>query len=588
MAGYEIRKTNGEVLVSDLADNTTTLQGGITLIGRNRSDYGDAFNENLVRLLENFNNSSPPADGLIGQLWFDSTSQTLKVKFQDVNPLSDNLVDWKPVSGATISVTEPSNPVAGDLWYDTTPGINQLKVYDGTVFQAIGPEIVGSSGVTGLVVSTVTDTSAVTHDVIKLVVNSVDVLVISRDEFTPTDLTGFGSTIISGINFRTDSPVGKIKTSSLSIEDAGIIPLTTSTTNLGSSSFTFSNVYADNFVGSFAGTATAAGSATTAVTSTNASNIAVATDSNNSTFYPTFVSVTTGNTAIKVDGDLTYNPSTNTLTVQRINASGQITSTVATGTSPFVVTSTTRVTNLNASTAGALNPGATIGLTGDVTATGVTFTGDTNISLTTTIPNGTIVLADKVAAGSNYVATISAGTGVTVTGGTGKGSTPTISLPQAIATSSSPTFAGLRITGVDHVNALSVGSGITSPSTTPDGEIRVQGEITAFVGSDIALKENITPITNPLEIVQKLRGVRFDWRDEHLQRRGGVDGHFVRKQDIGIIAQDVQAVFPEIVAERADGTLGVKYDRLVSVLIEAVKDLTDKVSDLEHQLKRKN
>jgi hypothetical protein len=585
MSGYEIRKTNNEVLVDNLADNTTVVRGGITLIGRNRSDYGDAFNENLVRLLENFSNSSPPVDGLIGQLWFDSASRTLKVKFQDINPLTDNLADWKSISGATISPTQPATPIAGDLWYDTTPGINQLKIYDGSVFQVIGPEIVGSSGVTGLFVDTVTDTSAITHDVIKLVVNSVDTLVISRDEFTPATLSGFGSTIVSGLNFRADSPVGKIRTGSLTVDNSGIIPLVTSTINLGSSNLKFATVYADNLVGTLVGGASTAISATSSINSTNASNVGVATDDANLTFYPTFVSNRSGNLPIKVDDQLTYNPFTDTLVVPNITSSGTIR---ADGSPPFEVTSSSRVNGLNASFAGRLDPGATIALQGAVNANAVNFRGDSNITLSTTIPDNSIDLSTKSSV--NYVTSISGSSGITVSGGSGKGSTPIISL----ATDSSATFNQLtvngktRVVGVAHVNSLSVGSGIATPDSTNNGEVRVEGEITAYVGSDIALKENIVPIANPLDLVKQLRGVYFDWRDDHIARRGGEDGYFVRKKDMGIIAQDVKAVFPEIVTERSDGTLAVKYDRLVSVLIEAVKDLTDKVKDLENRLDKKN
>lgn len=587
MAGYEIRKTNGDVLISNLEDNTTQIKGGITFIGRNSSDYGDALNENLVRLLENFRNSAPPSSGLIGQLWYDSSNSILKVKFQDPNPAVESSSNWKPVGGAAVGPTQPTSPAAGDLWYDTTPGIEQLKIYDGTVFVAIGPEIVGTTGVTGLVVDTITDTMAVTHDVIKLVVNSVDVAIISNSEFTPASLSGFNFPIVPGINFRTSSSSGEVKTSSLTIEDGGIIPLIDNTIDLGSGSYKFANVYATTFTGNLVGTASTATTTTNATNSTNTVNIDVQTSGTNATFYPTFVAGTSGNQPIKVDSGLTYNPNTNVLTVQNLTYSGQVTSSVATGTAPLVVSSTTRVNNLNVATAGVLDPGATITVAGAVTAPAQTFTGGSNITLTTTIPNDSIDLASKATVGTNYIATITAGTGVSFSAGSGSGraATPTIAIGQSVATSSSPTFTGLRITGVAHVNSLSVGSGLSSPGTTPDGEIRTTGDITAFTSSDIALKENIVPIANPLDIVAKLRGVRFDWTADHLANRGGVDGYFVRKTDVGVIAQDVQAVLPEIVAEKPDGTLAVKYDRLVSVLIEAVKDLSNKVQELEAKIK---
>jgi hypothetical protein len=96
------------------------------------------------------------------------------------------------------------------------------------------------------------------------------------------------------------------------------------------------------------------------------------------------------------------------------------------------------------------------------------------------------------------------------------------------------------------------------------------------------LKENVRRIGNALALLNQIDGVRYDWTDEYLNSQGGVDGYFVRKQDVGVIAQDVQLVLPEIVAERADGILAVKYERLVALLIEAVKELSDEVDKLRN------
>ena len=65
-----------------------------------------------------------------------------------------------------------------------------------------------------------------------------------------------------------------------------------------------------------------------------------------------------------------------------------------------------------------------------------------------------------------------------------------------------------------------------------------------------------------------------------MDKRGGEDGYFVRKRDVGVIAQEVEKVLPEAVAQRADGIKAVKYDRLTCLLIEAVKQLQDKVESL--------
>ena len=104
------------------------------------------------------------------------------------------------------------------------------------------------------------------------------------------------------------------------------------------------------------------------------------------------------------------------------------------------------------------------------------------------------------------------------------------------------------------------------------GEIRASSEITAYFSSDARLKENIKLIENPITIIDQIRGVTFDWTEEHMARRGGEDGYFVRKHDIGVIAQEVQAVLPELVGTREDGYLAVKYEKMVPLLIEAIKE----------------
>ena len=124
----------------------------------------------------------------------------------------------------------------------------------------------------------------------------------------------------------------------------------------------------------------------------------------------------------------------------------------------------------------------------------------------------------------------------------------------------------------------SFGGGTAASGTT--GEIRATNDVTAFYSSDVALKENIVNIPNALEAVKKLNGVLFDWKKSYIDQRGGEDGYFVRKRDVGVIAQEVEKVLPEAVGQRPDGIKAVKYDRLTCLLIEAVKQLQDKVESL--------
>jgi hypothetical protein len=129
-----------------------------------------------------------------------------------------------------------------------------------------------------------------------------------------------------------------------------------------------------------------------------------------------------------------------------------------------------------------------------------------------------------------------------------------------------------------NIQFQSLGVGTAASGTT--GEIRATNEITAYYSSDINLKENIRLIADPLGKLAQIRGVHYDWTDEHIQKRGGEDGYFVRKHDIGVIAQEVEAVLPEIVATRDDGTKVVKYEKLVALLIEAVKDQQRQINQI--------
>jgi len=182
--------------------------------------------------------------------------------------------------------------------------------------------------------------------------------------------------------------------------------------------------------------------------------------------------------------------------------------------------------------------GAMISGTG---ATSVTY----NDAANTLVINSTDTNTD-----TNTVTTNIAGTGVSVSSGTGNS---TISIGQAVATNSTVTF----------------------------GEVRSTGDITAYYSSDYALKENINPISNALDKVSQLGGYNFDWKDSHLESRGGVDDMFVKKSDVGIIAQEVQKVLPEAVGKREDGTLGVRYELLVPLLVESIKELKEEIQSLK-------
>jgi hypothetical protein len=123
------------------------------------------------------------------------------------------------------------------------------------------------------------------------------------------------------------------------------------------------------------------------------------------------------------------------------------------------------------------------------------------------------------------------------------------------------------------VQVDSIGIGTAASSTT--GEIRATGDITAYYSSDERLKENFKNLDGALDKVNKIGGYEFDWK-EGIEDVVSKKGH-----DIGVKAQELQAQYPELVHERDNGFLAVDYVKLNAVLIEAVKELTARVVELE-------
>jgi hypothetical protein len=113
--------------------------------------------------------------------------------------------------------------------------------------------------------------------------------------------------------------------------------------------------------------------------------------------------------------------------------------------------------------------------------------------------------------------------------------------------------------------------------STFTNEIRSNSNITAYYPSDKRLKENIALILSPIDKVNSIGGYEFDWIDSEIEKRGGEDGYFVRKHDLGVIAQEVQKVLPDAVAEREDGLLAVRYEKIIPLLIESIKELNCKI-----------
>jgi hypothetical protein len=217
----------------------------------------------------------------------------------------------------------------------------------------------------------------------------------------------------------------------------------------------------------------------------------------------------------------------------------------------------------------------------------------TDVSITSPSDNQLLVYNNSNAEWENETLTVTAGAGLT--GGGNLATSPTINVgagtgidvaADAISVDVSDFMTNgvdnrvLTATGTDGMNA-EANMTFDGSILTVTGEIRATSEVTAYYSSDINLKTNITPLINSLLKLNQLHGVEFDWKQDYIDSRGGEDDYFVRRHDVGVIAQEVQAVLPEVVATRQDGTLAVRYEKIVPLLIEAIKELNAKVEYLE-------
>ena len=131
-------------------------------------------------------------------------------------------------------------------------------------------------------------------------------------------------------------------------------------------------------------------------------------------------------------------------------------------------------------------------------------------------------------------------------------------------------FSVSDISGIPIITVNSLGV------VTIDDTLRVTGDVIAYSSSDSRLKDNVTPITNPLDKLKMIGGYEFDWNG--LSKNNG--------HDVGVIAQEIESVLPELVETRGDGFKGVQYDKLTALLIEAVKEQQIQIDELKSKLNK--
>jgi hypothetical protein len=194
---YTINKTDGTV-VATITDGTVDNSTTLALFGKSYSGFGEALNENLVKLLENAASTAAPSAPLKGELWFDTTTNQIKVY---------DGTSFKPTGGAKSSATKPTSPSAGDLWLDSAN--DQVFVYTGDSrshqvndeWELIGPAFTAGQTQSGWKIETLASSGG-DKVVSSMYAGATRVAILSKETFTPSaSQSGFAS-IKAGITLN--------------------------------------------------------------------------------------------------------------------------------------------------------------------------------------------------------------------------------------------------------------------------------------------------------------------------------------------------------------------------------------------------
>tara|TARA_B100000575_G_C23143612_1_gene666626 strand:+ start:14310 stop:16334 length:2025 start_codon:yes stop_codon:yes gene_type:complete len=181
-------------------DNDINVSTSLSLVGRNTTSYGVEFNQNFLKLLENFANTSAPTNPVEGQLWYDTTAGGEQLKVYDGTT-------WVASGGLKKAINEPgaAQSITGDLWVDTDN--QQLYLYTGSGWTLIGPDYAGGLN-TGVSPVKIIGQDNIEYSALQVEISAKPVAIISSDTFTPrAQINGF-SQINPGVNLSTADITG--------------------------------------------------------------------------------------------------------------------------------------------------------------------------------------------------------------------------------------------------------------------------------------------------------------------------------------------------------------------------------------------
>ena len=223
------------------------------------------------------------------------------------------------------------------------------------------------------------------------------------------------------------------------------------------------------------------------------------------------------------------------------------------------------LTTIGASTATSFN--------GVINATNGVISGSTQ--LIATLPSGVISGSSQVDA----TATTNFNSGIKTkldAEGVISGSSQVTRTLQQITDTGASTSNAITISNATASTSKTTGALVVTGGIGTSGDIFAGGDIVAYASSDIRLKDNVELISNPLQKINQIGGYSFVWNEEKQDIYKG--------KDYGVIAQEIEQILPELVDTRDNGYKAVKYDKLVSLLVECIKDLSKQMEQLKQKI----
>ena len=475
--------------------------------------------------------------------------------------------------GGTIAATRTINVVGGD---GITANANDIQV-DSTVLRTTGDSVLSGS-------------SQVDHDSTTNFVTNEHIDHTSVSITAGSGLTG-GGTIASTRTLNVIGGDGITANADNITVDGTVLRTTGDGVVSGSSQISGQSVTSPSAIYDNGGTPTLRGGITQAELQS-----AIGVDT----------SGTDNSTNVTLAGSYDYlTISGQVITLGQVDASTDIsnltTSNVSEGTNKYATTANVKTAlnaNLGTLTIGDSND--TVTIPGDLTVTGTTTTNNVE---TVSTSNG-VIFEGNVADANELTllaGTVSADRTVTLPDATG-----TVALTSDIPTSNSSLTNGenyissfdittqtdskyLRSNTTDTASGVITFSNSTASTTKTSGAVivtggvgiggalNVGGDVVAYASSDERLKDNIELISNPIEKVQSLKGVTWNWNDNADELQQSLP-------NVGVIAQDVEKVLPQLVTDRDNGFKGVDYAKLTGLLIEAIKDQQKQIDELKSKL----